>query len=51
MGHLYSDSYTSCIRVRIAAGICAVPTADAVATTEVSLFTPQLYGDDRGIEA
>jgi len=38
--------------LKIGAGICAVHTADAVVTGEVSCYnstplTPQLYGDDR----
>jgi len=33
---LYWDSHQMCIRLQIGAGICAVPTADAVVTGEVS---------------
>ena len=37
-GSLYWTFHQSCIRLQIGAGICAVPTADAVVTGEVSCY-------------
>ena len=39
MGHLYWESFQTGNRLQIGAGMCAVPTRDAVPTGEVKSFT------------